>query len=88
MSIESVIEELCQQILLPVLEEPRIRLAIEYMEEKEQATVTAQYRGTFRPEDTEDELAYTILKARAESIETAGAPEEGQTQVCIRIAEK
>ena len=69
-AIYSVFEELCQQILAPVLEDPDIRFEIEYSEETEQVHATVRYLGDrFDPADTEDELAYRVLRSRCETFE-------------------
>ena len=43
--IQLALEELLQQLLLPALENPRIRLTAEYSEADERAVITADYNG-------------------------------------------
>ena len=67
--IQSVFEELCQQILLPVLDEPQIRFTAEYDEAAEQASLTVLYNGPiFDPQATENTLSWQILTNAAEGI--------------------
>ena len=67
--MQSVVEELCQQILLPIQETPDILVTIEYAEEQEDAVITVEYSGGFHLEETKNQLAYAVLQARASSIE-------------------
>ena len=61
--IRSAIEELVIQILLPRLEQPRIHVVVEYMEEEEKAVATVRYNGpAFDPADCEDPLVWSILQ--------------------------
>jgi len=83
--IQSVFEELCVQILLPALEEPCIDVSIEYTEEKELAALTAKYKGNFRLEDTENELAYLLLKGRSSSIQYLSPAHEEVQEQTVRI---
>ena len=67
--IHQVIEELCQQILLPVLPaEPMIDLVIEHAENAG-TVITVRYNGQpFDPKDTENQLSYKIIMSAAKSI--------------------
>ena len=64
--IQLAFEELTQQLLIPVLENPRIHTVIEYAAAEEKATMTVQYGG---PEaditKTGDELPLAVLKSAA-----------------------
>ncbi|MCR4710693.1 MAG: amino acid ABC transporter ATP-binding protein [Clostridia bacterium] len=87
LSLQSVLEELCQQILLPQLAEPEISFSIEYSEKEETAAVFARYGGpSFDPENAEDRLALKVLKNRVSSMEHTYAPSDanGYTN-CVRI---
>ena len=67
--IRIAFEELVQQLLMPALESPRIRVAIEYSEADEQATMTVHYNG--KPYDaleSGDELSRTMVKGSAKDI--------------------
>ena len=83
--IQSVFEELCVQILLPALPEPHIHVAIEYKDEKETAALTANYRGKFRLEDTDNELAYLLLKKRSSSIQYTETSDDAEPEQTVRI---
>ena len=62
-SLHLAFEELIQQILLPVLTEPKINAVIEYSEEKEEIFFDVRYSGALvSPEDSENKLSYSILK--------------------------
>lgn len=68
--IQSVFEELCRQILLPVLKHTDIFVTVEYSPEKETAVITAEYNGEpFDPSKTDNKLAYALIKGIAESTE-------------------
>ena len=61
--IRLAFEELVQQILLPVLPEPRIRFAAEYSETEKKAVVTVLYNGArFDPAETQNRLSYAVLR--------------------------
>ena len=85
MNLQSVIEELCVQILMPELGDHPIHVAIEYSQPRETAEVTVEYDGMFRPEDTANTLAYTILKTRSESIVHEADPGSSKSTVKIKI---
>ena len=82
--IRSVIEELCVQILLPVVKDPGINVCVEYSEEEEYTIITVKYPDRFRPEDSGDsgeDLSYRLLKANTESIDYSYDEAEGSTIV-------
>lgn len=81
--IQSIVEELCMQILMPEMEHPDIHVTITYAQQQEKAEVTIEYPGIFRPEDTDNTLAYTILKAHSESIEYQRNSEHSRSTVHI-----
>ena len=84
--LQSAVEELCIQILMPKLEDPDIHVTITYEQEKEKAEVTVVYPGTFRPEDTDNALAYTLLEANTESIEYKPGPDRTNSMVHIVLS--
>lgn len=67
--INSILEELCMLILLPVLTEPDISICIEYSEAQELTTATVTYSGRFDPADSDNQLSYGVLKAGMDSID-------------------
>ncbi len=75
--LQLAFEELVQQLLIPSLEDPDILVTIEYSEEREKAIFTVLYGGE-KVDITAgaDELAITVLKGVAESIEYSYHPEE------------
>ena len=86
--IRSVIEELCVQILLPVVKDPGIYVCVEYSEEEAYTIITVKYPDRFRPEDSGDsedsedsgeDLSYKLLKANTESIDYSYDEAEGST---------
>lgn len=68
--VQTVFEELCRQILTERENPPKISFTVEYDENAGKATVIVLYDGDeFNPEDTDNELSYTLLKNAASSIE-------------------
>ena len=68
--IQSVFEELCQQILLPRFETPRISFTVEYDELSGLASVAVYYDGeTFDPLTADNYIALSILQSQADQIE-------------------
>ncbi len=88
-NLQSVIEELCVQILLPELEKemenPSIHITIEYSQPQDRAEVTAEYAGNFNPADTDNELAYTVLKGRSKSIMHEVDADKARSTVRIKV---
>lgn len=61
--IRSSVEELVQQILLPELEKPMIRILIEYSEKEGTTKVIVRYNGKpFGPEESKNRLSYKLLE--------------------------
>jgi len=85
--IESVFEELCQQLLLPKLSEPRISFTVEYDEAEDAATVIALYGGDrYDPRTSDNSLSLTILNNQVESIEHTETDTDGFTnRLTLRI---
>ena len=68
--LQLAFEELVQQILLPKLENSDINIAIEYSEEKGEATMNINHGlKDFNPLETADELSMSVLKGIASNIE-------------------
>jgi len=85
--IQSVFEELCQQILLPRLGESPISFTVEYDENADTAAVTVLYGGeSFEPKQSDNTLSITVLNNQVESIEHADINADGFTnRLTIRI---
>ena len=67
--IRLAIEELVQQILLPRLPLPDIRVTVEHDPQGESTAITAAYTGErFDPADTDNELSYALLQSTAEKM--------------------
>ena len=67
--IRSVIEELCVQMLLPALSDPKIDVCVEHSKIEDATFVTVKYPGDLRPEDCGDEISYKLLSSNVEAIE-------------------
>ena len=78
--IRSVIEELVKEILLPVLDEPKINVAVEYNEGEDKTEVTVRYNGPqFDPRSSDNELSLAVLKNAVSSMTHAPDSEDGYT---------
>ena len=67
--IRLAIEELVQQILLPVYEQPFISVAAEYSPKESACLIDVRYKGgPFDMNDTENELSLAVLKSTAKDI--------------------
>ena len=67
--IKLAIEELVQQIILPKMSVPCIRLRVEYSMKDGQSIITVTYKGNkFDISDTENTISLKILKSTAEDI--------------------
>ena len=78
--IRSAIEELAKQILLPELADPKIGVVVEYNEKSDRTTITVRYNGPpFDPEDTENDLALSMLRIASDSIVYDRINEDGFT---------
>ena len=74
--IESVFEELCLQIIKPLLDEPQIDFIVEYDENHGKTFINVLYNGKpFDPRESENELALSIIRANAQ-IESYSAIDE------------
>ncbi len=67
--IRLAIEELVQQILLPVYEQPHIKINAEYSPKESTCLIDVRYQGDpFDLNDTENELALAVLKSTAKEM--------------------
>ena len=76
-NIQSYIEEMCVQIILPQMEAPfELVVTIEYSEENDEAKVVIKYNGeAFNPLLTDNELSLVLAKNATESIEYSNETE-------------
>ena len=83
-NIQSYIEEMCVQIILPQMPSDfEIILTIEYSEEKDDADVVLRYNGTaFDPDKTDNSLALLLAKKATESIIYSF---DGDRKLCNRV---
>ena len=86
--VRLTIEELVQQMLLPVLDRTPIHVTVEYAPADERAVVTVGYGGgRFDPAAGENELSYKVLKASVEELSyeyDPGAEHANTVRVLIR----
>ncbi len=85
--VRLVIEELVQQILLPRMERPRIRVLVEYSAQERTTAVTVDYGGErFDPKDTDNDLSLMTLKSVSEAINYRYDPQcEQANRVEIKV---
>ncbi|MBQ1220439.1 MAG: amino acid ABC transporter ATP-binding protein [Peptococcaceae bacterium] len=76
-NIQSYVEEMCVQILLPQMDNLfKMLITLEYSEEKDEANVVIRYDGNgFDPLQTENELSLLLAKKATESIVYQAEPE-------------
>ena len=76
-NIQSYVEEMCVQILLPQMDNLfEMLITLEYSEEKDEANVVIRYDGNgFDPLQTENELSLLLAKKATESIVYQAEPE-------------
>ena len=74
---QSVFEELCVQIILPVLPDSfALNIALEYSANDDSVTMQIKYNGEqFDPQDTDNILSLKLAQNAATSIEYSAAPE-------------
>ena len=78
--IRSVIEELVKEILLPVLDEPKINVVVEYNEKEDKTEVTVRYNGPeFDPWISDNDLSLAVLKRSVSSMSYTADSGEGYT---------
>ena len=85
--IRLVIEELVQQILLPRLPQPHIRVSIEYAVQEGSTTVTVSWAGErFDPRSSDNTLSLQVMKSAAETINYSFEPDAQEpNRAVIRI---
>jgi polar amino acid transport system ATP-binding protein len=83
-NLQSYIEEMCVQIILPKLNEPfEMLITLEYSEEKDDADVVIRYTGeSFDPLHTDNDLSLLLAKKATESIVHSFDPEQ---KLCNRV---
>ncbi len=68
-ALQSVFEELCQQILLKHNPDYHIKFTVEYSEKDSEISISAEYNGDlFNPEDTDNGVSLAILRSRISSL--------------------
>ncbi len=74
--LQSIFEELCQQILLKHNPDYKIRFAVEYSEKDDKLKVIVSYNGDlFDPENTDNVISLSILKSRITTLKYAQSPD-------------
>ena len=82
--LQALFEELCQELILPELEEKKLKFSVEYDGETDRTTVVAAYPGpSFDPMGSENLMSLSIVKNLVESYEY-GYSENANT-VTIRV---
>lgn len=81
--IQSVFEELCMQILLPVLPDPfRMHLAVEYTQDAETVSMQIRYSGKqMDPCTCDNPLAWKLIESAVRSITYTGQDADGYTNL-------
>ena len=80
-----VIEELVQQILLPRMEQPRIRVLVEYSAQEKTTGVTVSYAGArFDPRETDNSLSLSVLRGAAQEFLYSYDAREAEPN-CVRL---
>ncbi len=78
--LRSVFEELCVELILPLLgEEFALSLLIEYSAETESATVQISYDGGFDPMESDNFISLALVKNACENIHYEKISEDGFT---------
>lgn len=78
--IHLVFEELVEQILMPVLPQPQIKVIVEYAEARRSVDMTVLYNGAlFDPASTDNALSYTLLRNVASELQYAPQMEDVYT---------
>ena len=87
--IHLAFEELAQQLLLPALQEPRIRFTVEYSQSDEQAEMTVRYNGPQLDITRQgDALSLSVLQSAAsELMYEATDAEDYPNRLTVRIRE-
>ena len=80
-----VIEELVQQILLPRMEQPRIRVLVEYSAQEKTTGVTVRYAGArFDPRETDNSLSLSVLRSAVQEFLYSYDAREAEPN-CVRL---
>ena len=83
--IRLAIEELVQQILLPQMPKPQIRVTVEYASLEERTDLTLTYGGErFDPRETENELSLSVLNGVVDSLSYHYDPQEEKAN-CVNL---
>ncbi len=78
--LQASFEELCEQILLPVLDDPHILFSIIYKKPEDAAVVDVKYNGKpLDPRETENVLSLKLLDNAADEIEYKSTPDAEYT---------
>ncbi|MCR5651990.1 MAG: amino acid ABC transporter ATP-binding protein [Lachnospiraceae bacterium] len=78
--IRAVFEELVGQILMPVLEDPKIQFTAEYSGEDNKVELSVRYNGpVFDPKDSENDLSAAMLKSMLYDAHHFAVSEDGYT---------
>ena len=84
--IRQVYEELVQQMLIPALDEPHIRVVIEYSEAENTTVFSVRYNGEpFDVTKEGDPLSLSILRSAAAEMEYQTVPGDLPNHVTLRI---
>lgn len=82
--IQSAFEELCQQIILPTLDDPKLLFTLEYRRHDAKAYVNVYYNGEkFDPYDSDNTLSLRLLDNVVEEICYASIKQEKYTNHVI-----
>ena len=81
-NIKLAVEELVTQILMPLLDQPKIHIVVEYNEKEEKTLVKVRYNGEQTdPFTGADELSMVLLRNHSSSIEYTPISEDGYTNL-------
>lgn len=85
--LQTVFEELCQQILLPTISDPRIYFSVEYDANRDEAHSTVCYNGeAFDPKNSDNTLSLAILRNNVATMRHEKIEEDGYTnRIVMRI---
>ena len=80
--IRLAFEELVEQILFPVLDEPKILFSAEYSPADHKVGLTVKYNGpVFDPKDSENTISYAVLKGVLSDIKHTAEAEDCYTNL-------
>ena len=84
--LQSLFEELCQELILPELDKKNLHFSVEYDSEAERATAYVTYPGKpFDPMDSHNSISLSLVKNLSESIEYEYLEESSANSVTVRI---